>query len=245
MNTIQDLKQSLIIDEQKIENSLNDKNGLNRLRSFLSSKDEWYNLFNFDSTKDPLSKFLLFKTASGFRLYKTGYDDPDCTPDAMQHLKNKLIEIPSVESVYCGKEIAPSEKNRAILVKTHDNSTFLLESDTGISLMTKVGYFFRTVLEEKYGGKNWPYNTYMQLYKIPKDTSRRICLPYRNFYYYSLLSNKPDDFFNFKQLQQLQELNIQAKTCHTFENLILVPYGYNAPRGTSLKTYLTVEALPL
>lgn len=238
-----DLKEFLELDIQKVQASLLSPFGLGRLKKISDDPEYWVKLFTYQENRSNLENFLLFRTASSFKLYKKRADDPDCTLFAMNYLRDKLSRIPSVQTITIGDRIEPSEKNRAMLVRTTDNHEFYLESDTGISLMKDVGDFFREILEAKYEGKLWPYKTYMPTYELPKGTCGRICIPYRNFYFYTLLTNTPQYAYSKIENECLVELQKRAGTCHTVDNLILVPYGYNSLRGMELKTYKTCQKI--
>lgn len=232
---MEDLKKYLEIDNNKLYKSLSNIDKLGKL-SFISSEfDYWKNLFTYSEKRTNIENFLLFKTASKLNLYKEDYNDPDATFPALEYLKNNLYKIESVDRVEIGKEIDKKMKSRAFLATLKGDKKIYLESDTANSLMTDLGNYLRIIMG-KYiklpKGKNWAEATYMKKYGLKQPDEAL-----RNFYWYTLISRLQDLLKEDADKDCYALLEQRAGLTHTLKNVILVPYGYNTPRGFSLKTY--------
>lgn len=238
---MEDLKQYLKIDNNNLFRALSNIDRLGKL-SFISSEfDYWKDLFTYNEKRSNLENFLLFRTASEFGLYRIGLDDPDSTPTALNYLKNKLKEIKIVENVEIGTEIDRNEKYRAFKVTLKGGREIYLESDTANSLMGDLGSFLRFVIKEHIEipkGENWAEATYMKRYGV-KIANKA----FRNYYWFTLISELPNFLENENDMECFNALEKRAGLIHTLRNIILVPYGYNVPRGYSLKTYKSNEKI--
>lgn len=235
---MKDLKEHLILNKEKLLESLQDPSKLGALNEVSGDLNYWNELFTFSSDRKALENFLLYRTASAFTLFKPHANDADMVEPALCELKSRLESIPSVASVAVGKEIYKEDKERAFFVTLKNGTSFFLESDTATSLMKDLGDFLRNILRSSFGS-NWPEATYIKQYGLEKGKSYNYYKPFRNYYFFTLISklyNEPKD-----SLAQscLYELERRAQLTHKIPNIILVPYGYNAPRGTCLTTYKT------
>lgn len=139
-----------------------------------------------------------------------------------------------------GKEIDKEEKYRAFRVILTDGSTIYLESDTANSLMGDLDKYLNIIIPqiENVPVLGWPNATYIQRYKLHlNSTIRDYYKPFRNYYFYTLLSKLPDVLHDEITIECYTQLEERARLMHTLKNMILVPYGYNRPRGWGLTTY--------
>lgn len=200
-----------------------------------SDLDYWKDIFKYNEKRTNLENFLSFRTASSLKLYKKGFDDPDSTPAALNYLKNKLYEIEGVEKVEIGTDIEKYEKTRTFLVTLNDGKKIYLESDTANSLMGDLGIFLRNIIKKHIEipkGENWAEATYMKQYGLKKGNE-----VFRNYYWYTLIPELIGLLKCKTDIECFKVLEKRASLTHTFNNLILVPYGYNSKRGYNLKTY--------
>lgn len=230
------LKNTRISMDKLIKQLENPRSILNVLnRKIVLSADEWHDLFSYSSTRDTLENFMLYKIANKLNIYEAGRDDADCTPEALEYLAKKLKEkTDNIHTVTYGKKIG--EKARVLDITLKNGRSFMLESDTAISLMTDLSDFFRqsvTIMR----GKKWVAD-YCAFFGVDKPNEI-----FRNFYW--LLMFTKDE----RLLQALAKYNLQvsyiqmdemlfclksfeerAKWTYSYNNLILVPYGYNTYR---------------
>lgn len=231
---MEDLKKYLVIDNNQLFRSLSNIDRLGKL-SFISSEfDYWKDLFTYSEEKNNLENFLLFRTASALGLYKEEFNDPDLTPPALNYLKDKLYKIKDVKEVIIGKDIEKSEKNRTFLVILNNGKSIYLESDTANSLMCDLRSFLIHIIckYKQLNYRNWYKKTYMERYGLKQPDEAL-----RNFYWYTLISKLPDLLKEDAEKDCYALLEQRAELTHTLKNVILVPYGYNAKRGSTLNLY--------
>lgn len=264
---MEDLKKDLKIDKEKVSKSLENENKLRKLEKLrnenkliINNFKTWEELFTYDENRTSLENFLLCRTAGAFGLYKEGFDDPDSTPKALKYLEDKLKNIDEVDTVEVGKAIHKKEKDRVFKITLKDsakghpypyqnkNKEIYLESDTANSLMTDLGDFIRIILKGV-KGKDWPELTYIKEYDLPKNKNNNFYKPFKYFYWYTLISKLPDMLKDKEgkvckeKKACLEVLEKRAALIHTLGNVILVPYGYNSPRGYGLATYQSKIAI--
>lgn len=233
-----DLKNYLLLDEQKIYNSIHNPNKLGKLHTISDEVSYWKALFTYHEQRTALENFLLYRTASELGLYKYGAHDADITPPALDTLTERLYSIFSVKKVEVGLDIGAKEKHRTFLVHLTNGEKIYLESDTANSLMGDLRKFLieiivRTV--EIPRESKWWEATYMKEYKLVQPLN---C--FRNYYFSTLIAKLPkiiNDLNDEIALECFKQLEIRASLIHTPKNMILVPYGYNALRGRTLSTY--------
>ena len=231
-----DLRKYLVLDEEKIGKSIKNMDKLGKLTFISNELDYWVKQFTYDDKRTSLEKFLLYRTAGAFDFYKKGLDDADIMEGALENLKERLYALPSVATVKVGKEIDINEKERAFLITLKNGESFFLESDTGNSLMGDLGEFFRIILKKRYG-QDWPDKTYIEAYQLEDDCKSNYYKPFRNFYFYTLISKISELLEDEESLECYKQLEKRADHTHTCKNMILVPYGYNAVRGFRLATH--------
>lgn len=240
-----DYKKYLQLDKTKIKKSLTKDTGLKQL-SFLSdgidpndAVEIWYDMFTYNEKRSDLENFLLYKAAVKFELY-TGIDDADITKPALEHLKNKLLMIEQVENVLVGVEIDKTEKSRVFKVELKNGKTLFLESDTANSLMIDLNDFMNIIIpkiKEIPKGTGWPEATYFKQFSLNPNKSDSYYTPYKYFYFYTLIDEIKKNLLDGIEKECFEALEKRASLVHTEGNLLLVPYGYNSPRGWGLATY--------
>lgn len=231
---MEDLKKYLVIDNNQLFRSLSNIDRLGKL-SFISSEfDYWKDLFTYSEEKNHLENFLLFRTASALGLYKEEFNDPDLTPPALNYLKDKLYKIKDVKKVIIGKDIEKSEKARTFSVTLNNGKKIYLESDTANSLMGDLRSFLIYIIckYKRLNNRNWYKETYMKKYGLSKSDEAL-----RNYFWYTFISKLPDLLKEDAEKDCYSLLMQRAGLTHTIKNVILVPYGYNAKRGSTLKVY--------
>ena len=230
-----DLKSYMELDDDKINKSLKNKDKLGKLSYMSRDVNYWREKFKYNGERCALENFLLYKVAGAFNLYKSDVDDADITKQTLDKLKEKLECIESVEKVVVGKDIDLNEKRRAFRVYLKNQKEIYLESDTANSLSGDLFAFFRIVLRNR-DGRNW-FNKYIDMFELDDEgRGNSYYSPFRNYYFYTLISELKDTLRGIEK-ECLEELEVRAKSTHTLNNMLLVPYGYNAPRGIYLSTY--------
>ncbi len=241
-----DLKDCMKTNKEKIKKSLENDVKLGALKFISDDVDYWHSLFSFAEERYYIKKFLLYRMAGALDLYDKDADDADITERALCELEKRLLSISCVAKVERAKDADKSEKKRAFLVYLKNDDSFYLETDTANSLLKDLGDFFRRILK-KIEGKNWPEKTYIKDYKLNADAVNSYYLPFKFYYFYTLIDKIPkiieSEKFNAEDRAQIKKcliiLEERAKYTHSVQNMILVPYGYNSKRGSNLTTFKT------
>lgn len=209
--------------------------------NFISEEiNYWIQLFTYSEERTALENFMLYRTAGEFCLYKKETNDVDITTQVLNELKKRLCSLSCVEKVKVGKEINKNEKERVFLVCLKDGRKVYLESDTANSLMGDLGDFLRKIIlqiEDIPQGLNWAEATYIKNYNLENNRVNRYYKPFRNYYFYTLISKLPELLQDETTIECYKHLEKRAQATHILKNMILVPYGYNSARGFRLKTY--------
>lgn len=240
MDSIGDLKKYLMLDEEKICKSLFKEGGLKLLAEISNDKEFWKRYFIYNEAISSLENFLRYRAAVKFNLYKKGYDDSDITKPVMDHFKKVLKDIPHVVCIEVGKEIAEDEKDRTIRIRLDDGEIIYFETDTAISLMGDLGIFMKKIIKKIEGlsyNAYWPKETYMKNYNLPCNKSDKFYIPYKLFYFAELQKRIRNGLTTEIEINCYKTILERGKYVHRLENMMLVPYGYNAPRGFRLSTY--------
>lgn len=235
-----DLKKYLKISKINVEKSLSEPRGLQLINSGKEDADYWIDYFTFNDELTSLENFCRYRAAGAFGLYEKGYDDGDITAPVIEHFKRELLNIDEVESVKVGREISEDEKDRTFHVTLKNNDVLYFETDTAISLMGDFGRFMRKIIHKVEGlsyKSCWPEETYMKYYNLPKDWRDEYYAPFKMYYFGEIQSKIKNRLTSEREIECYESFEERAKNVHTIKNMMLVPYGYNSPRGFSLRTY--------
>lgn len=236
----EDLKKYLQINKTSVEKSLEGPRGLQLINGGKEDVSYWLDYFTYNDKLTSLENFCRYRSAGNFNLYEEGYDDGDITAPVIQHFKKELLNIDEVTEVKVGREISLNEKERTFQVTLKNNDILYFETDTAISLMSDFGIFMRKIVCKVEGLKHtlcWPEETYVKYYNLPKDWPNRYYTPFKMFYFGEIQSKIVDKLDSEIEIECYKSFEERAKKVHTIQNMMLVPYGYNSPRGYGLRTY--------
>lgn len=236
----EDLKKYLKITKTRVEKSLEASRGLKLINSGKEDVDYWVDYFTYNDKLTSLENFCRYRAAGGFNLYEDGYDDGDITVPVIEHFKKELLNIDEVIDVKVGREISSDEKDRTFQVTLKNNDVLYFETDTAISFMGDFGTFMRKIIHKVEGLPHksyWPEETYKKYYNLSKDWKDVYYAPFKMYYFGEIQSKIMDRLDSEIEIECYKSFEERAKKVHTIKNMMIVPYGYNSPRGYGLCTY--------